>query len=116
MHKLSKIIIVLIFPLVLLGCGTMYFDAPEGRRVKILERDDSTNVRAERKVWYALWGNKVLGDNHSATLISTNNLDSVRLYSYQSGSDAFLNVFTMIVSFYRRTLTVEGNAAGEVKP
>jgi hypothetical protein len=36
-------------------------------------------VRVERKIWYCGWGNKPLGDNHTANDIATYQLTEGRL-------------------------------------
>jgi hypothetical protein len=98
------------------GCGTIHFDAPEGRRVKVLELDAPTSIQIERTVWFALWGAKPLSDNHTASTIEAYNLSEVRLHNLYSGSDIVINTFTSIVSFSRRRIIVEGNVAPEVTP
>jgi len=42
--------------LLLTGCGTVHFDAPPGQRIRLLTRDDPTEMRVEHKIWYAWWG------------------------------------------------------------
>ena len=96
------------------GCGTVHFDVPEGARVKLLEVDAPTSVRVERTVWYALWGSKPLGDNHTASIIAEHHLTEVRLHNQYAASDVIINTFTSIASFSRRRIIVEGNAAGGV--
>jgi hypothetical protein len=98
------------------GCGTIHFDVPEGRRVKLLEVDAPTSVRVERTVWFALWGGKPLSDNHTASIIAEYNLKEVRLHNLYSTSDSIIDTFTSIVSFSRRRIIVEGNPAGERSP
>jgi len=96
------------------GCGTVHFDVPEGARVKLLEVDAPTSVRVERTCWYALWGAKPLGDNHTASMIAEHQLTEVRLHNQYSASEVIINTFTSIVSFSRRRIIVEGNAAAGV--
>jgi hypothetical protein len=99
--------------LALNGCGTVHFDAPEGRRVKVLDFDTPTTITVEWTVWYALWGAKPLSDNHTAGMIEAYNLKEVRLHNLYSGSDTVINTFTSIFSFSRRRIIVEGNPATE---
>ena len=103
--------VLLLLALVTTGCGTVHFDVPEGARVKLLEIDAPASVRVERTCWYALWGAKPLGDNHTASMIAENHLAEVRLHNQYSASDVIINTFTSIVSFSRRRIIVEGNTA-----
>jgi hypothetical protein len=109
-----------IAPLALLlglsGCGTVYFDVPEGRRVKLLDQDAPTTVHVEKPIWYPLWGAEPLSDNHTANIIAEYNLKEVRLHNRYSLSDSIINTFTSIFSFSRRRMVVEGNPATEPSP
>ncbi len=98
------------------GCGTIHFDVPPGRTVKLLDQDAPTSVRVERVVWYALWGDKPLSDNHTASIIAQYNLSEVRLHNLYSFSDSVIDTFTSIVSLSRRRIIVEGNPATEPAP
>jgi hypothetical protein len=98
------------------GCGTVHFDVPEGRRVKLLEVDAPTSIRVERTVWYALWGDKPLEDNHTASIIAEYSLKEVRMSNGYSLSDSIIDTFTSIVSFSRRRIIVEGNPSTEPSP
>ncbi len=93
----------------LAGCGTVVFDVPEGRKVKLLEVDAPTSITIERVVWYALWGAIPLDDNHSASIIDHYDFKEVRMHNEYSASDSIINTFTSIVSFSRRRIVVEGN-------
>lgn len=111
-----KYLVVAGTSLVLAGCGAVHFDVPEGQRVKLLTADDVASVRVEQKIWYALWGGKPLTENHTAPFIAANRLAAVKMYSQQSLSDGAINMVTVILSFSRRTLVIEGNPAPEVQP
>jgi hypothetical protein len=102
--------------LLLAGCGTVHFDAPQGQRVRLLTQDDPAAVRVERTIWYALWGNKVMNENHTAPFIATNQLVEVKMYTELSAADSLINPFTSILSFSRRTLVIEGNRRKEPTP
>jgi len=91
------------------GCGTVHFDAPEGRRVKVLEEDAPTSVHVEETVWYFGWGAVELSDNHTAGIIERNDLAEVKLHATYSFSDSLLNLFTSILSFSRRRVIIDGN-------
>jgi hypothetical protein len=102
----------------LVGCGTVNFDAPEGRRVKLLTREDPTSVRVERRLWYALWGGKPLSENHTAPLIEEFHLGEVRMATRQNVLDTLITTVTGVFSITCRTLIVEGNPdpAAAAKP
>ncbi len=100
----------------LTGCGTIHFDVLKGKRVKLLERDAPTSVCIERPIWYALWGGIALSENHTAPFIDSHDLVEVKLHNQQSLWDSIINTFTVILSFSRRTMVIEGNPAGEVSP
>ena len=93
------------------GCGTVYLDAPEGRRVKLLEENAPTTVHVEETVWYALWGGADLSDNHTARLIEENHLGEVRFQVKYSFLDSLINMITSIFSFSRRRIIIDGNPA-----
>ena len=109
-----RIVLLTATLVVLTGCGTIVFDVPQGTRVKLLERDAPTSVRVERTIWYALWGNEPLSENHTAPFIEEYNLVEVKLHNQQSTWDSILSMFTSIVSISRRTMIIEGNPAEEV--
>lgn len=96
----------------LLGCGTIHFDVPEGRRVRLLERDEPVSVRDERTVWFALWGAITLGENHTAPVIQEYDLAEVRLHNRYSFTDVLINSVASLIGFSRRRVVVEGNPAG----
>jgi hypothetical protein len=98
------------------GCGTVHFDVPKGARVKLLEVDAPTSLRVERTVWYALWGGKPMGDNHTASIIAEYHFKEVRMSNGYSASDSIINTFTSIVTFSRRRIIVEGNPTTEPTP
>lgn len=94
--------------LVLLGgCGTVYLDGPPG--VRLLASDAPVSVKAQRTVWFWLWGNKPLSDPYAATLIKENGLSEARVTMTNTAADSIISVFTGIVGFPRRTIIVEGN-------
>jgi hypothetical protein len=94
----------------LTGCGTVCFDVPEGRQVKLLEVDAPTSITIERTIWYAWWGADPLGDNHTASIIQDYDLKEVKMHTLYSASDSIINTFTNIVSLSRRRIVVEGNS------
>jgi hypothetical protein len=102
--------------LLLTGCGTVHFDAPPGQRIRLLTRDDPTEMRVEHKIWYAWWGGTVLNGNHTAPFIATNQLVEVKMFTELSVGDNLINPITSIFSFSRRTLVIEGNRRKEPAP
>ena len=98
------------------ACGTVHFDVPPGRRVKLLPRDAPTTVRIVQPIWYVGWGAEPLCNNHTAPIIEEYDLTEVKLYNQQSLTDSILNTFTVFLSFSRRTMIVEGNPAKENVP
>jgi hypothetical protein len=99
--------------LFLTGCGTVNFDVPKGQRVKLLTEDDPTTVRVEKKVWYALWGDKPLSENHTAPFIEEYHLTEVKMMTQQDWVDTIINLVVSPLSFSRRTVVIEGNPAKE---
>ena len=100
---------ILILLAITAGCGTVHFDVPQGTRIKLLEVDSPTSMRVERTVWYALWGGKPMGDNHTASIIAQYHFKEVRMSNGYSASDSLINTFTSIVTFSRRRIIVDGN-------
>ena len=113
MKKAALLLTVLLF---LSACGTIHFDVPAGRRVKLLHRDAPTSVRVVQPVWYVGWGAEPLGNNHTAPIIEEYNLTEVKLYNQQSLTDTIINTFSVFLSLSRRTMIVEGNPAEEAVP
>lgn len=99
--------------LLLTGCGTVNFDVPRGQKVKLLTEDDPTTVRVEKKVWYALWGDKPLSENHTAPFIEQHHLVEVKMMTQQDFVDTMINLVVSPFSFSRRTFVIEGNPAKE---
>ena len=98
------------------GCGTVHLDAPEGRRVKVLERDAPTTVHVEETVWYFAWGGVDLSDTHTATIIQKHDLAEVKLHVTYDFSDSLINTFATFLSFSRRRIIIDGNPAGKESP
>jgi hypothetical protein len=63
----------------------------------------------QRKVWYAGWGAKPLGDNSTASMIEEHNLKEVRMATAQTFMDTVASTVTSLFSFSVRTIYVEGN-------
>jgi len=103
-------------PIRLLGCGTVPFDVPEGRRVKLLEQDAPTSAHVEETVWYALWGAVEIDDNHTARLIEEHDLAEVTLHNTYTFTDSLINTFTAIFSFSRRRIIIDGNPVKKGDP
>jgi hypothetical protein len=97
------------------GCGEVHFDVPEGTRVRLLEIDAPTSLHVERTVWYGLWGDQPLGDNHTASMIDYNKFKEVRMSNGYSTSDTIINTFTSIVTLSRRRIIIDGNTT-ETQP
>lgn len=94
------------------GCGTVHVDAPEGKRVKLLDEDAKTSVHIEETVWYFGWGSVDLSDTHTAGLLERNNLAEARFQVTYNFWDSLINTFTNILSFSRRRIIVDGNREG----
>jgi hypothetical protein len=116
MKTRSQRLLIAATSLLLAGCGTVHFDAPQGQRVKLLTQDDPAAVRVEHTIWYAWWGGKVMNGNHTAPFIATNQLVEVKMYAELSVADNLINPFTSVFSFSRRTLVIEGNRRKEPTP
>ena len=93
------------------GCGTVRLEVPEGRDVRLLEKEDYASVRVERTVWFWLWGARPISDNSTIQDIEEYNLKEVRLQTEQSMTDNITNVLLIWSTIVRRTMTVEGNPA-----
>lgn len=98
--------------LTLVGCGTVHVDAPEGKRVKLLDEDARTSVHVEETVWYFGWGSVDLSDTHTAGLLEKNQLVEARFQVTYNFWDSLLNTFTNILSFSRRRIIIDGNKGG----
>jgi len=98
------------------GCGTVHLDAPEGRRVKVLDRDAPTTVHVEETVWYFAWGGVDLSDTHTATIIAKHDLAEVKLHVTYDFSDSLINTFATFLSFSRRRIIIDGNPARKESP
>jgi hypothetical protein len=102
--------------LVAAGCGTVHLDAPEGRRVKVLDRDAPTTVHVEETVWYFAWGGVDLSDTHTATIIEKHDLAEVKLHVTYDFSDSLINLFATFLSFSRRRIIIDGNPVRKESP
>jgi hypothetical protein len=91
------------------GCGTVEFDVPPGRDVRLLEQDEPVSVSVSQKIWYALWGQEPLSNNSTAPLIEEHNLREVRMATEQTLFDNVVSTILGILSFSVRTMYVEGN-------
>jgi len=98
------------------GCGTVHLDAPEGRRVKVLDRDAPTTVHVEETVWYFAWGGVDLSDTHTATIIEKHDLAEVKLHVTYDFSDSLINTFATFLSFSRRRIIIDGNPVRKESP
>ena len=98
--------------LTLVGCGTVHIDAPEGKRVRLLQEDAPTSVHVEETVWYFGWGAVDLSDTHTAGLLETHQLSEARFQVTYSFWDSLLNTFTSVLSFSRRRIVIDGNKGG----
>lgn len=92
-----------------LGCGTTHLVAPPGRTVRILGEDEPARVRAQRTVWYWMWGGRPISDNTTQSDIERYNLHEVRYTTYQTLFEMLTNPITSIVSVQRRQIVIEGN-------
>jgi hypothetical protein len=106
---MARGILAVLLVLTITGCGTIYYEAPEGSEVEMLDRHAPAQVRVERTVWYWLWGRYALSDDSAESAIRENGLRQVRFSTKQSFVDTALNLVTSLVSIVRRTLVVEGN-------
>ena len=93
------------------GCGTVHFDVPEGKRVKLLDADTPAQVTVERTVWYFAWGAVELSDTHTAPILQEYDLNEARFHTQYNAWDSIINVFTNLLSFSRRRIIIEGNPA-----
>jgi len=116
MQGMTKSLVAGLLFLAVAGCGTVHIDAPEGRRVKVLERDAPTSVHIEETVWYFAWGGVDLSDTHTATIIEKNNLDEVKLHVTYNFGDSLINTFATLLSFNRRRIIIDGNPAKKEGP
>ena len=100
----------------LAGCGTVHLDAPEGRPVKLLDRDAKTSVHVEETVWYFAWGGVDLSDTHTSSIIEKNNLAEVKVQVTYDFSDSLINLFATFLSFSRRRIVLDGNPVKKETP
>lgn len=110
---LQQFLVAIFMGLLLTGCGTVNFDVAKGQRVKLLTEDDKTTVRVEKKIWYALWGDMPLSENHTAPFIEEYHLKEVKMFTRQTISDNIISTVLSPLSFSRRTLIIEGNPVKE---
>ena len=95
--------------LLLSGCGTVRMEVPEGHEVRVLERNESAEIRVERTVWFWLWGARAISDNTTKSDIEKYNFKEVRAYTTQTMTDNLMLMVTSLVSIVRRTMIIEGN-------
>lgn len=107
------LILLLLLPA---GCGTIHIDAPEGKRVRLLDQDAAVSVETDRKVWFALWGAVDLSDTHTAAMIEEKGLTEARFHVRYTTWDAILNLFVSLLGFSQRSVIVEGNVTPRRDP
>ena len=108
-RRLAFALLVLLGLAGLSGCGTVTLVVPEGRSVRLLEQDEPTSIRAERKLWFWLWGARAISDNTTRPEIEAHDLKEIRIYTVQTLIDNIITMVTTVVSLTRITLVVEGN-------
>jgi hypothetical protein len=116
MNAAAKLLGPALMLVVAAGCGTVHLDAPEGRRVKVLERDAPTSVHVEETVWYFAWGGVDLSDTHTAAIIEKHDLAEVKVHVTYDFSDSLINTFATLLSFNRRRIIIDGNPAKKDGP
>ena len=93
----------------LTACGTLYYEAPAGSEVQMLDRYAPAEVRIERKVYYWLWGKYAISDDSTETDVREHGLREARFETVNTFSDTLLNFPLSLVTIVRRTLIIEGN-------
>jgi len=81
--------------LLLAGCGTVHFDAPPGQRVRLLTRDDPTEVRWSTNLVCVVGRQSVERKPHRA-VHATNQLVEVKMFTELSVGDNLINPITSI--------------------
>jgi hypothetical protein len=91
------------------GCGTVEFEVPPGREVRLLEQDEPVSVSVSQKIWYAGFGYWPLSNNSTAPLIEENDLREVRMATEMTLLDNIISIITTVLTISVRTMYVEGN-------
>lgn len=109
LRSARRILIALLLPAILVGCGSARLYVPEGREVRLLQDGEPASVRETRRVWFWLWGNAAISDESPRPEIEKHDLEEIRMTSKQTLLDTVINFIGGGVSIVCRTMVVEGN-------
>jgi hypothetical protein len=117
MKKLVVLVLLVGLTVVTSGCYTLNYSNSAGSKPISFTgevKGQRTHFVDERNQWYAFWGLLPIGNNDvSKVLIEPRAAGgAVQNLSIQSGftpMDVLISFFTSIATFYRTTITVEGD-------
>ena len=98
--------------LLLAGCFRVEIYAPEGPPVRLLARDETTEVLAVRRTWYAVMGVVPLDNVMPGQIMAMQRFDEVRVRVTDTIPDAIYGIFntmTLQVGILAQTYEVLGN-------
>lgn len=113
----KMLVLVLGIALLTTSCYTLnYSSSASSKPVSFTGevKGQRTHFNEEKRIWYALWGLVPISDNDiEKSLIeprtSGGAVQNLSIKSEWSPIDILLNIFTSLVTFYSRTVTVEGD-------
>jgi len=117
MKKLVAVVLLVGFAFVTTGCYTLnYSNSASAKPISFSGevKGQRTHFTDERHQWYALWGLLPIGDNDVEKVLIEPRTSggAVQNLSIQSGFtplDVLISFFTGMATFYRTTITVEGD-------
>jgi hypothetical protein len=115
MHLLRFFLFILIV-VVLTGCFQTKLEAPPGREVRILSKEEPAKFKKEYKNWYLFYGIIPVWTTQPKEIIIEENLVEARAQTKDTVSDAiitFLSSFLPILIFPQHVI-VEGNRKSDL--
>ena len=96
------------------ACTHVTVASPWDRHVRLMSRDEPTQVRRQYRAWYAIWGVVRVSGKDPADVIRDEGLCEVRVRVEDNVPDAFIGVmYTIIepIGIIPQSIIVEGNRA-----
>jgi hypothetical protein len=116
MRRCSSILLLCLLPA---GCFRVEVYAPEGPPVRLLARDEKTDVLRVRRTWYAVLGAVAMEKYMPNEIIALERFEEVRVRVTDTIPDALYGLFNTVVlqvGILAQTYEVLGNRAAAPAP
>ena len=113
----KALVLILSIAILTTGCFTLnYSSSASSKPVSFTGevKGQRTHFTEEKRIWYAVWGLVPVSDNDiEKSLIEPRTaggaVQNLSIKSEWAPLDILMNIFTSFVTFYSRTVTVEGD-------